>query len=56
MEYEKILAENPDNQYVCANCPTIVKMVEFKYPELKEKLIDVSSPMVVMDRFVKKEY
>lgn len=31
-------------------------MIEFKYPELKEYIINVGSPMVVMDRFVKKEY
>jgi iron only hydrogenase large subunit-like protein len=41
LKYQKILKENPDKQYICANCPTIVKMVEFKYPELKENLIDV---------------
>jgi len=43
-------------KYICPNCPTIVTMIEFKYPELKEYIIDVASPMVVMDRFVKKEY
>lgn len=56
MEYEKILKENPDKRYICPNCPTIVKMIEVKYPELKEHIINVSSPMVVMNRFVKKEY
>jgi iron only hydrogenase large subunit-like protein len=56
LEYEKIIKENPDKRYICPNCPTIVKMIEFKYPELKEYIINVGSPMVVMDRFVKKEY
>ncbi len=56
MEYEKILKENPDKRYICPNCPTVVKMIEFKYPELKEYIIDVASPMVIMDRFVKKQY
>ncbi len=56
IEYEKILKENPGKKYICPNCPTIVKMIEFKYPELKEYIIDVASPMVVMDRFVKKQY
>jgi len=55
-EYEKILKENPDKQYICPNCPTIVKLIEIKYPELKEYIIDVASPMVIMNRFVKKEY
>lgn len=56
MEYERILKENPSKRYICPNCPTIVKMIEFKYPELKEHIIDVASPMVIMDRFVKKSY
>ena len=56
MEYEKILKEHPDKRYICPNCPTVVKMIEVKYPELKEYIIDVASPMVIMDRFVKKEY
>lgn len=43
-------------RYICPNCPTVVKLIEAKYPELKEYLIDVGSPMVIMDRFVKKEY
>jgi len=55
-DYEKILKENPNKQYICANCPTIVKLIEVKYPELKENIINVASPMVVMNRFVKKEY
>lgn len=56
MEYEKILKENPTKRYICPNCPTIVMMINAKYPELKEYIIDVASPMVVMDRFVKKTY
>ena len=56
MEYERILKENPDKRYICPNCPTVVKMIEYKYPELKEFIINVSSPMVIMDRFVKKAY
>lgn len=54
--YIETLKENPDKQYICGNCPTIVKMVENKYPEHKDKIIDVASPMVVMARFVKREF
>lgn len=54
MEYEKILKENPSKRYICPNCPTVVKIIEFKYPEFKENIINVASPMVVMDRFIKK--
>jgi len=54
--YIEILKENPENQYICGNCPTIVKMIKVKYPKYVDKIIDVASPMVVMARFVKREY
>jgi len=54
--YIEILKKNPDKQYICGNCPTIVKMVQNKYSEHKNKIIDVASPMVVMARFVKREF
>lgn len=56
IEYIRLLKQHPEQQYICANCPVIVTMITTKYPELKEKLINVASPMVVMHRFVKKEY
>jgi len=56
LEYEKILKSNPEKQFICPNCPTIAKMIETKYPELKENIINVASPMVIMNRFVKKAY
>ncbi len=55
-KYIEILRDTPERQYICSNCPTIVKLVESKYPEQKDKLIDVASPMVVMARFVKREF
>lgn len=55
-KYIEILKNNPEKQYICPNCPTIVKYIENKYPELKENIIDVASPMVIMARFVKREY
>jgi len=56
IEYQRILKENPERRYICPNCPTVVKLIEARYPELKEYIIDVASPMVIMDRFVKREY
>jgi len=53
--YEEILKNNPEQQYICANCPTIVSLIENKYPELKENLINVASPMVIMNRYCKKD-
>lgn len=55
-KYIEILKKNPENQYICGNCPTIIKLIENKYPEHKDKIIDVATPMVVMARFVKREF
>jgi len=55
-KYIEILKNNPEKQYICPNCPALVKYIENKYPELKENFIDVASPMIVMARFVKREF
>lgn len=54
--YIDVINDNPEKQYICGNCPTIIKLVENQYPEHKDKLLDVASPMVVMARFVKREF
>ena len=55
-KYHKIIKENPENQYICTNCPTVTKYIFTKYPQHKDKLINIASPMVIMSRFIKKEY
>jgi len=51
--YREILKENNEKQYICANCPSVVKYIETKYPKHIDKLINVASPMVVMGRYAK---
>lgn len=55
-KYISIINENPEKQFICGNCPTIVKIIENQYADLKENILDVASPMVVMARFVKREF
>lgn len=55
-KYINIINENPEKQFICGNCPTIVKLIENQYPDLKDNILDVTSPMVVMARFVKREF
>lgn len=43
-------------RYICGNCPSVVKYIENKYPELKKNIMDIASPMVVMARFMKQKY
>jgi len=51
IRYNKILKKNPKKQYICANCPSVVKYVENRYPQHKDKIINVASPMVIMGRY-----
>ncbi len=56
MKYHELIKSDPSKQWICTNCPTIVKYVKNKYPQHADKLIDIGSPMVIMSRFVQKEY
>ncbi len=56
IEYQRLLKEYPEKRYICANCPSIVKYIQTKHPELTAYLINVASPMVVMHRFIKQKY
>lgn len=56
MQYMELFKQDPSKQRICTNCPTIVKYIQNKYPQHADKLINIGSPMVIMSRFVKKEY
>jgi len=43
-------------RYICGNCPSVVKYIENKYPEIKKNIMDIASPMVIMARFMKEKY
>ena len=55
-KYHKLIKENPDNQHICTNCPTVTKYISAKYPQHKNKLVNIWSPMVIMSRIVKQEF
>jgi len=59
-KYHQIIKESnkkKDNkQIICTNCPTIITLIESKYPAHKNKLSNIASPMVVMGRYLKKEF
>ncbi len=55
-KYISTINDNPEKQFICANCPTIVKLIENQYQEHKDKILDVASPMIVMAKFVKREF
>ncbi len=50
------ITKNKKKQHICGNCPSVVKYIENKYPEIKKDIMDIASPMVVMARFMKEKY
>jgi len=58
MKIHDIISKNKDNnkQFICANCPSVVKYIEAKYPQHKDKIMDIASPMVAMGRYMKNEF
>lgn len=55
-EYINLIKKNKDKQFICTNCPTTTKYILNRYPQHKDKLANIASPMVIMSRFVKKEF
>lgn len=55
-KYHEHFKSNPEQQRICSNCPTIVQYIKNKHPEHKNKLIPIASPMIIMNRFIKKEH
>jgi len=59
-KYHEIIKESlkkkDKKQFICSNCPTIITLIENKYPTHKNKLVDIASPMIVMGRYLKKEF
>lgn len=52
----KELKENPQNRYITAPCPAIVRLIRNKYPQLKKFLSLAHSPMVNIAKIVLKEF
>lgn len=55
-QYHDFLENNPQQPRICSNCPTIVQYIKNKFPQHKDKLIPIASPMIIMSRFIKKDY
>jgi iron only hydrogenase large subunit-like protein len=55
-EVHKEIYEHKNKKYICANCPSVVKYIENKFPEIKKNIMDIASPMVIMARFMKEKY
>ena len=54
--YHKIIKEDQSKTWIASPCPTLVQLIENKYPHLVENLIPVHSPMGCMALICKKLY
>lgn len=55
-QYREHFKQYPEQTRICSNCPTIVQYIKNKHPEHKNKLMPIASPMIIMSRFLKKQY
>lgn len=55
-QYHEHLKNYPEQARICTNCPTIVQYIKNKFPQHKNKLMPIASPMIIMSRFIKKDY
>lgn len=51
-----LLKLHPDRKYITSPCPTIVRMIRAKFPELVEYLAPIDSPMVATAKIVSKKW
>ena len=51
-----LLKLHPDGRYITSPCPTIVRLVRNKYPELIPYLAKIDSPMSALAKIIAKKY
>jgi len=51
-----LLKLHPNNRYITSPCPTIVRLIRNKYPELIQYLAKIDSPMSATAKIVAKKY
>lgn len=51
-----LLKLHPNNKYITSPCPTIVRLIRNKYPDLVQFLANIDSPMSAIAKIVAKKY
>jgi iron only hydrogenase large subunit-like protein len=58
--YHKIISErdkkNKSSKFISSVCPLVVSYIKTKHPNYAKSLLPIMSPMVIMDRIVKKNF
>jgi len=55
-QHYKDVVEQKDSHYIGSTCPAVVAYVEKYYPQLKENLMPISSPMVAAGKVIHEYY
>jgi iron only hydrogenase large subunit-like protein len=55
-QIQLLLQENPNARYITSPCPTMVRMIKNKYPNLVKYLSPTDSPMVASAKIVIKQF
>lgn len=55
-QLQKLLSENPKGRYITNPCPSVVRLVKTKYPQLIPFLTAIDTPMSATAKLVIKEY
>ncbi|MGB9681919.1 MAG: [Fe-Fe] hydrogenase large subunit C-terminal domain-containing protein [bacterium] len=52
---QELLKNNPDKVYISSMCPSVVKLIQLKYPSLVENLAPVASIEEIAARYIREE-
>jgi len=55
-QLNNLLKNNPDKKFITSPCPTVVRTIRNKYPELVQYLAKIDSPMSAMAKICRKKY
>jgi iron only hydrogenase large subunit-like protein len=55
-QLRELLLKNKNNRFITSPCPSIVRLVKTKFPELSKYLAKIDSPMSATAKLVKKLY
>ena len=56
IEYKKLLRDSQSQAKISSDCPAIVNFIEYYHPKLVPYLVPVVSPMVAMERLLRKKF
>jgi len=53
---QELLRNNPEKVYISSMCPSVVKLIQLRYPSLVESLTPIASPEEIAARYAREEF